>query len=73
MNSPTVFHIPHFAQDLPGPQFIIAPSIDPLSEKNRELSEAEVSAVTDRFGIDRRRPWWYGIGKSARSGVEDKI
>ncbi len=51
-----VFHVPQFAQRLPIPQVLIAPSIDPLSEKNRELSEAEITSVTDRFGIDRKRP-----------------
>jgi len=51
-----IFHVPQFAQDLPIPQLLIAPSIDPLSDKNRDLSEAEVSAVTDRYGIDRARP-----------------
>lgn len=51
-----IFHVPQFAQDLSIPQLLIAPSIDPLSDKNRELTEAEISAVTDRFGIDRRRP-----------------
>jgi trehalose synthase len=51
-----VFHVAPFAQSLPIPQVLIAPSIDPLSPKNRELTEAEISAVTDRFGIDRKRP-----------------
>lgn len=51
-----IFHVPQFAQDLPIPQFLIAPSIDPLSDKNRELSDAEITAITDRFGIDRKRP-----------------
>ncbi len=51
-----IFHVPEFARNLPIPQLLVAPSIDPLSEKNRELSEEEVSAVTDRFGIDRGRP-----------------
>lgn len=51
-----VFHVPQFAQRLPIPQVLIAPSIDPLSAKNRDLSEDEISAVTDRFGIDRHRP-----------------
>jgi trehalose synthase len=51
-----VFHVPQFAQRLPIPQVLIAPSIDPLSAKNRDLSEAEITAVTDRLGIDRRRP-----------------
>jgi trehalose synthase len=51
-----VFHVAHFAQRLPIPQLLMPPSIDPLSDKNRELDDAEVTAVTDRFGIDRRRP-----------------
>ncbi|HZD42294.1 MAG TPA: glycosyltransferase [Terriglobales bacterium] len=51
-----VFHVPQFAQQLPIPQVLIAPSIDPLSAKNRDLTEDEISAVTGRFGIDRHRP-----------------
>lgn len=51
-----VFHVPQFARRLPIPQVLIAPSIDPLSAKNRDLSEGEITAVTDRFGIDRHRP-----------------
>jgi trehalose synthase len=51
-----LFHVPQFAQRLPIPQVLIAPSIDPLSAKNRDLSGDEISAVTDRFGIDRHRP-----------------
>lgn len=35
---------------------IIPPSINPLSEKNRDLEPAEVEAVLERFGIDRNRP-----------------
>lgn len=33
----SVFSMPQFAQPLPHPQFLIAPSIDPLSEKNCDL------------------------------------
>ena len=51
-----VFSAPAFARDLPIPQILISPSIDPLSDKNRELPEAEVDAVFQRFGIDRSRP-----------------
>jgi trehalose synthase len=51
-----VFHVSHFVQNLQIPQFLIPPSIDPLSDKNRDLTEPEISAVTDRFGIDRKRP-----------------
>jgi trehalose synthase len=51
-----VFHVSQFAQRLPVPQLLMPPSIDPLSDKNRDLDDAEVTAVTDRFGLDRRRP-----------------
>jgi trehalose synthase len=51
-----IFHVSHFAQNLPIPQFLIPPSIDPLSDKNRDLTEEQISAVTNRFGIDRKRP-----------------
>jgi len=51
-----LFHVPQFAQRLPIPELLMPPSIDPLNDKNRELDDAEVTAVTDRFGIDRSRP-----------------
>jgi trehalose synthase len=51
-----VFHVAAFAQALPVPQLLVAPSIDPLSPKNADLGEAQITAVTDRFGIDRKRP-----------------
>lgn len=51
-----VFSAPAFARALSINQILISPSIDPLSEKNRELNEEEINMVFDRFGIDRRRP-----------------
>ncbi len=48
-----IFSLPAFAQKLPIPKFLVYPSIDPLSDKNRELSPAEVSAVLDTLGIPR--------------------
>jgi len=51
-----VFSAPAFSQELPIPQVLIAPSIDPLSDKNRELDEPTIDAVFARFGIDRSRP-----------------
>lgn len=51
-----IFSLPDFAQRLPIPQFVIHPSIDPLSEKNRELSRSEVSRIIDRLGIPRDKP-----------------
>jgi trehalose synthase len=51
-----VFSAPQFTQALSVPQYMIPPSIDPLSEKNRELPDAEVRATLERFGIDPARP-----------------
>ncbi len=56
MYDASVFSLPDFAQKLPHPQYIIAPSIDPLSEKNIELPVEEVRAVTDGFGLDPELP-----------------
>ena len=51
-----VFSAPAFSQKLPIPQVLIAPSIDPLSDKNKELDEKTIDAVFSRFAIDRSRP-----------------
>lgn len=51
-----VFSAPAFAAKLSIPQVLISPSIDPLADKNRELSPETVNAVFDRYGIDRTRP-----------------
>ncbi len=48
---------PKYARgDIGVPQVIIPPSIDPLSEKNRDLSTTVISSVLDHFGIDEDRP-----------------
>ena len=36
--------------------FVIPPFIDPLSEKNRELSQEEVESVLSRYGLDLKKP-----------------
>jgi trehalose synthase len=51
-----VFSLPKFAQQLSIPQFLVYPSIDPLSDKNRDLSQSEVSRTMDRLGIPRDKP-----------------
>ena len=51
-----IFSLPTFAQKLPIPKFLIYPSIDPLSDKNRELSRREVNKILDRLGIPRDKP-----------------
>lgn len=52
----SVFSLADFAQPLPHPAYLVPPSIDPLSEKNMELSEDEVQAVRDRFDLAPDRP-----------------
>ena len=47
-----VFSMPDFAQRLPVPQFGIAPSIDPLSDKNKPLDRACVMKVLEKYRID---------------------
>lgn len=51
-----IFSVAKFAQALGIDEFIIPPSIDPLSDKNRELSAAEVGAALERLGIPADRP-----------------
>ncbi len=52
----SIFSMARFAQALPHPQFIVPPSIDPLSPKNRDLELAEIEQVRERFGLDPSRP-----------------
>ncbi|MBI4056126.1 MAG: glycosyltransferase [Elusimicrobia bacterium] len=51
-----VFSAPQFSQKLTIPQVLIPPSIDPLSDKNRELEESEVSKILDRLNIPTDKP-----------------
>jgi trehalose synthase len=51
-----VFSAPGFAQNLPMRQFLISPSIDPLSDKNKELPAEVVESVLHKYGIDNQRP-----------------
>ncbi len=61
-----VFSLPKFAQRLPIPQFLIYPSIDPLSDKNRELPEEEVGAILDRLEVPRDKPLLVQISRFDR-------
>ncbi|MGA8183898.1 MAG: glycosyl transferase family 1, partial [Terriglobia bacterium] len=51
-----LFSSPDFTQQLPIPQYLFYPSIDPLSEKNRDLEPEFVRGVLERFDIDPKRP-----------------
>jgi trehalose synthase len=52
----SMFSSPEFARQLPIPQYLFYPAIDPLSEKNRELNPDFVASVLAHYGIDSRRP-----------------
>jgi trehalose synthase len=52
----SIFSSPAFARQLPIPQYLFYPSIDPLSEKNRELEPEFIASVLERFQINPRRP-----------------
>jgi len=52
----SIFSMSEFAQVLPIPQFLVPPSIDPLSEKNRELSPEDLEGARAEFGLDPGRP-----------------
>ncbi len=52
----SIWSLADFAQPLPHPLYLIAPSIDPLSPKNCSLPADEVNAVFDRFGLNPDLP-----------------
>ncbi|HEV2177341.1 MAG TPA: glycosyltransferase [Terriglobia bacterium] len=51
-----IFSSPEFTRQLPIPQYLIYPSIDPLADKNRELEPEFIRSVLEQFGIDPGRP-----------------
>ena len=51
-----IFSLPRFAQRLPIPQFLIYPSIDPLSDKNRGISPQELDQILSRLKISLDKP-----------------
>ena len=51
-----IFSSQSFARQLPIPQYLFYPCIDPLSEKNKDIDDSFVQHVCDEFGIDRSRP-----------------
>lgn len=51
-----IFSAPSFARELKIPQVLISPSIDPLSDKNKELPQETIDSVLENFNIDKKRP-----------------
>jgi len=52
----SIFSLPQFVQMLPHPAYIIPPSIDPLSDKNIDLTQDELDSVRARFDINPDAP-----------------
>lgn len=52
----SIFSTPAFAQRLAIPQFMMTPSIDPLSDKNRDMSATEIAAILEKYALDPGRP-----------------
>ncbi|OGC35421.1 glycosyl transferase family 1 [candidate division WOR-1 bacterium RIFOXYB2_FULL_48_7] len=52
----SIFSSPSFAKELPNPQYLIYPAIDPFADKNRELSQSEIEAVLNKFHIPNDKP-----------------
>jgi trehalose synthase len=51
-----VFSAPAFSRKFNVPQVLISPSIDPLSDKNRDLPHDLVNTIVEGYGIDISRP-----------------
>ncbi len=51
-----VFSLPAFAQQLPIPQFLVYPSIDPLSEKNRRMNQREIAKILLALQVPDDKP-----------------
>ncbi len=51
-----VFSAPDFSRELPIRQFLVSPSIDPLSNKNKELPQETIDSVLEKYGIPGDKP-----------------
>lgn len=57
-----VFSLPKFGRRLSIPSYLIPPSIDPLSEKNRDLTAREVTTTLRGLGVPQDRPILLQVG-----------
>ncbi len=62
-----IYSLPKFAQRLRIPMLIVHPALDPLSDKNRELSRSEVQQLLDRLGVPTDKPLLVHVAPFARS------
>jgi len=62
----SIFSAIEFVPPLPIPTYLVPPSIDPFSEKNREMEMEEMLAILDRLDLPRRGPWVTQISRFDR-------
>lgn len=51
-----IVSLEQYKQDLPIPQSVVYPAIDPLSSKNKDISEQDVERYLQKYDVDRDRP-----------------
>jgi trehalose synthase len=51
-----IFSSPLFSTELAIPQYRFYPVIDPLADKNKELDDAYINSVMEKYGIPRDKP-----------------
>jgi len=62
-----IFSDASFAGSLSVPRFVIHPSVDPLSERNRDMGRSEQATHLDRLRVPRDKPFLLQIGQFQRS------
>jgi trehalose synthase len=68
----SIFSAIEFVPPLPIPAYLVPPSIDPFSEKNRSMELDEVQAIVERLGLSRRGgPWVTQISRFDR--IKDPV
>jgi len=67
----SIFSAIEFVPPLPIPTYLVPPSIDPFSAKNREMEPDEVASVLERHELPRRGPWITQVSRFDR--IKDPI
>jgi trehalose synthase len=57
-----IVSLPKFGRRMSVPQYVVHPSIDPLSEKNRELPPREIAAILGALHVPSDRPILLQVG-----------
>ena len=61
-----IFSVAKFARHMSIDEFIVPPSIDPMSDKNRELTDAEIATTLEQHRIPAVRPMLLQVSRFDR-------